>query len=44
MKRTGVQVELSAWDGMWHVFEAIPELPEAKEAIAEAAQFMLKQL
>jgi len=44
MKKGGTQVELSMWDGMWHVFEAIPELPEAKEAILEAGIFMKKHL
>ena len=44
MKKDGVNVQLSAWDGMWHVFEAVPELPEAKEAIMEASKFMKQYL
>jgi hypothetical protein len=29
---------------MWHVFEAVPDLPEAKEAIIEASKFMKQYL
>jgi len=44
MKGAKVNVELSAWEGMWHVFEAVPGLPEAEEAVQEAAEFMKKYL
>ena len=44
MKKEGVDVELSAWEGMWHVFEAVPNLPEAEEAVEEATMFMKKYL
>ena len=44
MKKDKVAVEISMWEGMWHVFEAVPNLPEADEAIAEAAEFMGRYL
>lgn len=39
MKADGVDVELSLWEGMWHVFEAHPDLPEAQQAVQEAAAY-----
>ncbi len=39
MKAAGVDVELSLWEGMWHVFEAHPDLPEAQQAVKEAATY-----
>jgi acetyl esterase/lipase len=44
MSVDGVDVELSLWEGMWHVFEADPDLPEAQDAIAEAAEYLNSHL
>ncbi len=39
MKRGGIDVEISMWEGMWHVFQSVTELPESKEAFKELAEF-----
>ena len=44
MKRAGVYVQLTLWEGMWHWFEIYPELPEGQESIAEAAVFLTRRL
>lgn len=37
----GVAVELQVWDGVWHVWQALPKLlPEADAALAAIAVFM----
>lgn len=40
----GVDVELKIWDGMIHVFQMFPEIPQAREAIADIAAFLRKHL
>ena len=37
MRADGVDVTLRVWEGMWHVFEFVRELPEAKASMAEIA-------
>ena len=44
MKEGGSDVELSLWEGMWHVFQSIPNLPEAEEAVKEASNFIKSKL
>lgn len=44
MKRAGVDVKLTLWEGMWHWFEIYLELPEAGESLAEAAAFLRERL
>lgn len=39
-KKCGVQVTLDIWDGMWHVFPALPNLPESKEAYKDVHRFV----
>ncbi len=40
-KRSGVEVELEVFDGLWHVFQAMSELvPEARAALNKAADFI----
>ncbi len=39
-KRAGLPVELDVWDGMWHVFQALPDVPESKESYGEVVQFL----
>ncbi|QOZ28024.1 alpha/beta hydrolase [Bradyrhizobium sp. CCBAU 51753] len=43
-KAAGVDVELEVWDGMIHVFQMFPEIPEAREAISRLAAFLRQQL
>ncbi|WP_338697394.1 alpha/beta hydrolase [Bradyrhizobium sp. 26S5] len=43
-KAAGVDVELQIWDGMIHVFQMFPEIPQAGEAIASLAKFLRKHL
>lgn len=40
----GVDVTLDVWDGMWHVFQSNPAVPEAKAASVEAAAFLRRHL
>ncbi|HDR15279.1 MAG TPA: alpha/beta hydrolase [Desulfobacteraceae bacterium] len=41
MLQAGVNVELRIWEGMFHGFELIPDLPESEEARREMAAFLL---
>jgi acetyl esterase/lipase len=41
MRQAGVNVELRVWEGMFHGFELIPNLPEGEEARREMAMFLL---
>ena len=40
----GVTVELQVWEGMIHVFQMFPEIPQAGEAIASLAGFLRRHL
>jgi epsilon-lactone hydrolase len=42
MQQAGVKVELRVWEGMFHGFELIPDLPEGEEAREEMAVFLLR--
>lgn len=43
-KAANVPVELTVWDGMWHVFQAFaPILPEGQQAIEQIGTFIRKQ-
>ena len=35
----GVDVRLDVWDGMWHVWQDTPGIPEAEQACLELADF-----
>ncbi|MEH2535365.1 monoterpene epsilon-lactone hydrolase [Bradyrhizobium sp. AZCC 1588] len=39
-REAGVDVELEIWDGMIHVFQMFPEIPQTREAIASIAKFL----
>ncbi|UFX43605.1 alpha/beta hydrolase [Bradyrhizobium sp. 41S5] len=43
-KTAGGDVELQVWDGMIHVFQMFPEIPQAREAIASLAFFLRNHL
>ena len=40
MRESGAKVELRVWEGMWHVFEFYPNVPEAEASLAEIAEFL----
>jgi len=40
----GVETELRIWDGMWHAFMVIPELPESRAAYRATAEFFDRHL
>jgi acetyl esterase/lipase len=40
----GVESVLSPWEGMWHLFQASLNVPEAQEAQRELAKFLVKHL
>jgi monoterpene epsilon-lactone hydrolase len=40
----GVDVELDVWDGMWHVWQDTPGVPEAEQACRELAGFFTRNL
>ena len=40
MRQAGVDVSLHVWEGMWHVFEFYPQLPEAQKSLCEVADFL----
>jgi acetyl esterase/lipase len=43
-RTAGVDVKLEVWDGMIHVFQMFPEIPQAREAIASVAKFVQEHL
>lgn len=43
-KAAGVDAELQVFDGMIHVFQMFPEIPQAAEAIAAIATFLRRHL
>jgi epsilon-lactone hydrolase len=43
-RAAGVEVELQIWDGMIHVFQMFPEIPQAHEAIAVLGNFLRSHL
>ncbi|MBI5322450.1 alpha/beta hydrolase [Bradyrhizobium sp.] len=40
----GVETELQVWEGMIHVFQMFPEIPQAREAVAVIAAFLRRHL
>ena len=44
LRDQGAQCELRVWEGMWHVFEYYPNLPEAELSLREIAQFLRDHL
>jgi acetyl esterase/lipase len=43
-RAAGVDAELQVWDGMIHVFQMFPEIPQAQQAIAAVATFLRRHL
>lgn len=44
LRRAGVSVDMRVAEGMWHVFEYYPELPEALESLQGIAAFLRRHL
>ncbi|MFK0735482.1 MAG: alpha/beta hydrolase [Gloeotrichia echinulata GP01] len=44
LQNAGIDVKLSLWEGMWHVFQAFPNIPEGKEAFQELGKFFIEKL
>ena len=44
LRRSGVDVQLNVWEGMWHVFEAYPGIPEAEQSLEEIADYIAAQI
>ncbi len=43
-KLAGVNVTLTVWKGMWHVFQMSQSIPEARQAVKEISDFVKKTL
>jgi acetyl esterase/lipase len=44
LRHAGVDAELRVWEGLWHVFEFTPDLPEAEASLREVAVFLRARL
>ena len=44
LRQADVSVELNVWEGMWHVFEFYPEIPEARQSINMLTKFLKSHL
>ena len=44
LRRAGAESRLNVWEGLWHVFEFYPEIPEAGQSIEEIAAFLKRCL
>ena len=40
MREAGAPIDLRVWEGMWHVFEYYPNIPEAEASLSEIAAFL----
>jgi len=40
LRRSGVDSTLDIWDGLWHIWQLFPELPESGQALREMADFL----
>lgn len=44
LRQLGVTSELRLWDGLWHAFMVVPELPESRDAYGVVVAFFNKHL
>ncbi len=44
LRQAGAESRLNVWDGLWHVFEFYPEIPEAGQSLEEIAAFLKRYL
>lgn len=40
MREAGASIDMRVWEGMWHVFEFYPDIPEADASLTEIAAFL----
>ena len=40
LRESGVKVDLQVWEGLWHIFEWQPRIPEAQQCIRNIAAFL----
>ena len=41
LRQAGVSSTLQVWDGLWHVWHSVPDVPEAQAALEELAGFLV---
>jgi monoterpene epsilon-lactone hydrolase len=44
MRQAGIAAELRVWEGLWHVFEYYPEIPEGRASLDEVAAYIDRHL
>ena len=44
LRQAGIDAHLHLWEGLWHVFEWYPDLPEAARSLDEVAAFLQRHL
>jgi acetyl esterase/lipase len=44
LRKTGIEVRMEVWEGMWHDFIALPFIPEAQEAAKEIGDYIKARL
>ncbi len=44
MKNAGIQVQLTTWLGMWHVFEWYDDIPEAQQSLDQISRFIAEKI
>jgi monoterpene epsilon-lactone hydrolase len=44
MRQAGVAAELRVWEGLWHVFEYYPDIPEGRVSLYEVAAYIDRHL
>lgn len=40
LRRAGTPSALQVWDGLWHVWQSVPDVPEAQAALDDLAEFL----
>lgn len=40
LRRAGTSSALQVWDGLWHVWQSVPDVPEAQAALDDLAEFL----
>lgn len=41
LRQAGVTSTLQVWDGLWHVWQSVPDVPEAQAAMDDLADFLV---
>lgn len=40
LRRAGTPSALQVWDGLWHVWQSVPDMPESQSALDDLAEFL----